>query len=188
MISREGMETALLLMQLRETMNLLIGAWLVISDPRLSIVPRYTLGLAVLVALIGLLVRLVVGQRRRWRERQRSLPELVEPRPAPEPPPRTRRKERARRRRELPEDTVRRWYAETLLELERRGVPKPAALTPGEYLQRAGEAYPASAGSLTALTRAYEDVRYGSRVISADRLGRLEAHRGVVLQTLRENG
>ena len=33
-------------------MNLLIGAWLVISDPKLSIIPRYALGLAVLVLAI----------------------------------------------------------------------------------------------------------------------------------------
>ncbi len=33
-------------------MNLLIGAWLVISDPKLSFVPRYALGLAVLVLAI----------------------------------------------------------------------------------------------------------------------------------------
>jgi hypothetical protein len=44
------------------------------------------------------------------------------------------------------------------------------------------------APSLTALTRAYEDVRYGSRVMAADRLDRLEAHRGVVLLGLRDGG
>ncbi|HEX2929911.1 MAG TPA: fused MFS/spermidine synthase [Candidatus Binatia bacterium] len=33
-------------------MNLLIGAWLVISDPRLSMIPRYDLGLAVIVLAI----------------------------------------------------------------------------------------------------------------------------------------
>ncbi len=33
-------------------MNLLIGAWLIISDPRLSAIPRYGLGLAVLVLAI----------------------------------------------------------------------------------------------------------------------------------------
>src|SRR6266404_4371941 len=33
-------------------MNLLIGSWLVISDPKLSFIPRYSLGLAVLVLAI----------------------------------------------------------------------------------------------------------------------------------------
>src|SRR2546425_45508 len=33
-------------------------------------------------------------------------------------------------RHELPEDTVRRWYAEMLLALERRGVPKAPTTTP----------------------------------------------------------
>ena len=42
-------------------MNLLIGAWLVISDPKLSFVPRYGLGLAVLVLAIVVPLKL-----RRW--------------------------------------------------------------------------------------------------------------------------
>jgi predicted membrane-bound spermidine synthase len=42
-------------------MNLLIGAWLVISDPRLSLVPRYGLGLAVVV--LAVIVPLKI---RRW--------------------------------------------------------------------------------------------------------------------------
>jgi predicted membrane-bound spermidine synthase/predicted Zn-dependent protease len=42
-------------------MNLLVGAWLVISDPRLSLVPRYGLGLAVVV--LAVIVPLKI---RRW--------------------------------------------------------------------------------------------------------------------------
>ena len=42
-------------------MNLLVGAWLVISDPRLSFVPRYGLGLAVVV--LAVIVPLKI---RRW--------------------------------------------------------------------------------------------------------------------------
>ncbi len=42
-------------------MNLVIGAWLVISDPRLSLVPRYSLGLAVLVLAV-----IVPFKVRRW--------------------------------------------------------------------------------------------------------------------------
>jgi predicted membrane-bound spermidine synthase/Flp pilus assembly protein TadD len=42
-------------------MNLLIGAWLVISDPKLSFVPRYGLGLAVVVLAV-----IVPFKIRRW--------------------------------------------------------------------------------------------------------------------------
>ena len=42
-------------------MNLLIGAWLVISDPKLSLVPRYGLGLAVIVLAIVVPLKI-----RRW--------------------------------------------------------------------------------------------------------------------------
>jgi predicted membrane-bound spermidine synthase len=42
-------------------MNLLIGAWLIISDPKLSVVPRYALGLAVLALAI-----LAPYKVRRW--------------------------------------------------------------------------------------------------------------------------
>jgi hypothetical protein len=144
------------------------------------------LGMVVLVALLLFLAWLVVRQRRRWLERQRLFPELVEPRPAPVLPARTRHKERVRRRRELPQDTVRRWYAETLLEMERKGVARPRWQTPGEYLREAEAAFPDTAASFAALTRAYEDVRYGNRVIGPERLDRMEAHRDVVLRVLRE--
>ena len=39
MISREGMETALLLMQLRETLNLAIGAGRLLPNPHLLVRP-----------------------------------------------------------------------------------------------------------------------------------------------------
>jgi hypothetical protein len=144
------------------------------------------LGLATLAAVLFLLAWLVLRQRRFFAERRRLLPELVEPAPAPEPPARGRRRERVRRRRELPEDTVRRWYAEILLEMERKGSPKAPWQTPGEYLAATGGSLSSAAGSLTALTRAYEDVRYGRRDVPRHDLDRLEAHRGIVLQELRE--
>ena len=143
------------------------------------------LGLALLAGFGALLAWVIVQQRRRWVERERRLAEVVDPVPVPEPPARSRRRERVRRRRELPEDTVRRWYAEVLLEMERLGTSKPPWATPAEFLSVAGAAFPAAAGSLTALTRAYEDVRYGNRDIPPDRVDRLEAHRGAVLQALR---
>ena len=144
------------------------------------------LGLAALAAVVFLLAWLVLRQRRFFAERRRLLPELVEPTPAPPPPVRSRHRERVRRRRELPQDTVRRWYAEILLEMERTGSPRTPWQTPGEYLAATGDSLPASAGSFTALTRAYEDVRYGRRPVAPADLDRLEAHRGMVLQELRE--
>jgi hypothetical protein len=71
------------------------------------------------------------------------------------------------------------------MELERCGVPKEPWRTPAEFLERAGEAFPRARSGLTALTRAYEEVRYGSRTIDPERLDRLEAHRGIVLAALR---
>jgi Domain of unknown function (DUF4129) len=145
------------------------------------------LGLAILVGIVLLLGWLIVRQRRKWALRERRLAEVVDPRPGSSPrPARSRRRDRSRRRRELPEDTVRRWYAETLIELERKGISKLPWRTPGEFLEEANEAFPGAAGSFTALTRAYEDVRYGRRAMSPERLDRLEAHRAMVLGTLRE--
>jgi hypothetical protein len=143
------------------------------------------LGLAFLAGVMALLAWLVAQQRKRWVQRQHRLAQLVEPRLMAEAPGRPGRARRARRRRELPEDTIRRWYAEALIELERRGVPKVPWRTPAEFLGEAGEAFPEVRASLTALTRAYEEVRYGSRTIGPDRLDLLEAHRGVVLGALR---
>jgi hypothetical protein len=65
-------------------------------------------------------------------------------------------------RRELPADSVRRWYAEALLALERRSVSKPVAATPAEFADDVSRAYPALTGDFARLTRAYEDVRYGN--------------------------
>ena len=132
------------------------------------------------------LVQLEGNEERGGDKRQVFGPELVEPAPAPVPPARSRQRERVRRRRELPQDTVRRWYAEILLEMERTGSPRTPWQTPGEYLAATGDSLPASAGSFTALTRAYEDVRYGRRPVAPADLDRLEAHRGTVLQELRE--
>src|SRR5207247_6124087 len=67
---------------------------------------------------------------------------------------------RPRAKRELPADLVRRWYAEALLLLERRGLAKPAAVTPSEYLGDVARAFPATRAQFESLTRAYEDVRY----------------------------
>jgi hypothetical protein len=148
-----------------------------------GIVPRI-LGLVLLTLLVWVLAWFIVQQRRRWVERELRVAEVVAPAPSP---PRVReswRRDRARRRRELPEDTVRRWYAETLIAMERRGVSRVPSRTPAEFLREAVEAFPGAAASLTALTRAYEDVRYGTRAIAPERLDTLEAHRGIILASL----
>ncbi len=88
-------------------------------------------------------------------------------------------------RRELPADTVRRWYAEALVALERRGLDKPPAATPAEYLGDVIRAFPVSRSSFGALTRAYEDVRYGSLDVDRTILRRLEDGRAAMLETFR---
>jgi len=142
------------------------------------------LGLAALAAVVFLLAWLVLRQRRFFAERRRLLPELVEPAPAPPPPVRSRHRERVRRKRELPQDTVRRWYAEALIALERLGLAKPPARTPGEYLGDVTRTFPACAPGFTALTRAYEDVRYGSVRMEAPALASLEVERETAMAAL----
>jgi len=87
-------------------------------------------------------------------------------------------------RRELPADTVRRWYAEALLLLERKGLTKAPSLTPGEYLRDVTQAFPGTGVGFTALTRAYEDVRYGLRKFDRDALDLLDVHRTMAMQAL----
>jgi Domain of unknown function (DUF4129) len=82
--------------------------------------------------------------------------------------------------RELPADTVRRWYAETLDALRAHEVVKETWQTPAEFVPTVAAAYPACAGPFAELTRAYEDVRYGGRRLPGDRLDRLaERHREI---------
>lgn len=82
--------------------------------------------------------------------------------PAPQP--------RSRFRRELPADAIRRSYAQVLIALHERRISKEPALTPGEFVLEVEAAFPESADDFRALTRAYEDVRYGGR-----RIGRADA-------------
>jgi hypothetical protein len=88
-------------------------------------------------------------------------------------------------RRELPEVTVRRFYAEALLALERRDVAKPDPLTPAEFVPVVGAAFPEVRPSFEDLTRAYEDVRYGDREITLERVARLRGRRSLMLETFR---
>jgi uncharacterized protein DUF4129 len=137
----------------------------------------------VLLALGYLLVRTI---RIRWQGFQRKEdPPPDGPRAVPTSifSPR-RRRTRSRNQQELPSDTVRRWYAEALLVLQRLGLPKAPSRTPGEYLREVTVAFPECAPGFAALTRAYEDVRYGSLRFDRDTLGRLEGNRQLAMSVL----
>lgn len=136
-----------------------------------------------LLAFGGLLLLLVTVIRRLRSNAQefdepREQPGIVtsapiEVRGAPSP---TRRA----RRHEPPDDVVRRWYAEILELLRRRNVPKEPSLTPAEFVPEVAAAFPGCAKGFAALTRAYEDVRYGHRTVASVRLSELrEAHRSL---------
>jgi uncharacterized protein DUF4129 len=82
---------------------------------------------------------------------------------------------RPRFRREPPADTVRRWYAEALWALRRREIARELWQTPAEFAPVVADAMPSCADAFAELTRAYEDVRYGSLRIDPTTIGRLEA-------------
>lgn len=88
-------------------------------------------------------------------------------------------------RRELPADAVRRWYAEILIELERRHLPKEPARTPSEFAPDVALAYPECGEPFRALTRAYEDVRYGNLAFDRSELKRLEVNHRTVMAALK---
>ena len=90
-------------------------------------------------------------------------------------------------RAELPADAVRRRYAEALLALERREIRKPAADTPTEFAPAVAHAYPAEAADFVALTRAYEDVRYGGLRLDGEALAELDRRARRVLDAVRRN-
>ncbi len=69
-------------------------------------------------------------------------------------------------RAELPADAVRRWYAEALIALRARGVVKPPAATPAEFVVTVARAYPSIEPDFLSLTSAYQDVRYGALEMS----------------------
>jgi hypothetical protein len=88
-------------------------------------------------------------------------------------------------RREPPADRVRRWYAEVLAALARRGVRKDPSLTPAEFGPEMTNAYPECAEAFEALTRAYEDVRYGSLQMDRAGLRRMDGHHRTILAAIR---
>ena len=88
-------------------------------------------------------------------------------------------------RRELPADAVRRWYAETLLALRELGIIREPWQTPTEFAPVVGEAVPSCAAEFELLTRAYEDVRYGSLRLDRPALRDLESAQKRITKTLR---
>ncbi len=88
-------------------------------------------------------------------------------------------------RREPPADRVRRWYGEVLAALARRGVRKDPWLTPAEFGPEMADAYPECSEAFEALTRAYEDVRYGSLQLDRAGLRRMDGHRKTILAAIR---
>jgi Domain of unknown function (DUF4129) len=152
-----------------------------------STVPAWErlLGLLGLAAIVAGLVWFMVRRRQRARRAMADLSARDRPDDVivrRERPPRARR----RPRRELPEDSVRRLYAQALIELEKRGRPRPDALTPGEFLRHTARDLPECAPGLTVLTRAYEDVRYGRLVIDGAKVDSLEAEWLVLSKAIRE--
>jgi hypothetical protein len=101
------------------------------------------------------------------------------------PIPEREREVRGRRREELPADAVRRWYAEVLLALRRRDLQKEPSATPAEFLREVRRTYPALGEHLELLTRAYEDVRYGSLRLDPGSLRDLDARHRALLRALR---
>ncbi|MDP9342798.1 MAG: DUF4129 domain-containing protein [Actinomycetota bacterium] len=143
------------------------------------------IGLLALAGIGALLVWLIVRQRRLWILQERAEPEAPPELSRPVQPAVATGRRKRRPRGELPDDTVRRLYAETLLALQSWGAARPPHRTPGEYLREVTVAIPASAPGFTALTRAYEDVRYGSRAFDRTALDVLEVQRDSVLEAVR---
>jgi Domain of unknown function (DUF4129) len=90
-----------------------------------------------------------------------------------------------RRRRSLPADRIRLWYAQALLALERHELRKDPSLTPAEFAREVGRTLPELREHLDPLTRAYEDVRYGSLRVDDVTLRELRAHHRALLARLR---
>jgi hypothetical protein len=143
------------------------------------------LGLLVLTAAALVLVRMI---HRRWPRavpRKRAASDGSQSLAVEPPDGRGLRARRSRPHREMPADTVRRWYAEALLALERRGLTKPPAATPAEFLNDVERAIPGCRTQFMALTRAYEDVRYGSLGVERSVMQGLEEGRTTLMETLR---
>jgi hypothetical protein len=118
------------------------------------------------------------GPAERDRVPTREIGEAMPHRDAPRP--------RMRVGRAPPDDLVRRWYAEALVSLERLGLLRPPARTPGAFRGDVSSAYPGAAQPFDALTSAYERVRYGGMAPDRDALKALREERGRLRQLLRD--
>lgn len=103
----------------------------------------------------------------------------------PLPEEQTRPASRGPFRRELPTDTVRRWYAEALLALRAHGLAGDPSRTPAELLPEVAAGFPDAAEGFRRLTLLYEDVRYGNRHLSGDVVHAFEPRAREVLAALR---
>ena len=88
-------------------------------------------------------------------------------------------------RRELPADAVRRWYAETLLALESSGSSASRGRRRRSSRRWWPRPFPSCAAEFELLTRAYEDVRYGSLRLDRPALRDLESGQKRIAATLR---
>jgi hypothetical protein len=84
----------------------------------------------------------------------------------------------------LPRDPVRRTYAEVLEALASRGFQKHPDATPSEFARAVGERVPTVAPDLTAITDAYERVRYGGAASTRDDARSMGSHRRSLLSLL----
>jgi hypothetical protein len=144
-------------------------------------------GVTVLFLIVGALVYLVVRQRRKaravvdpamkWADSQDDEEGLFARASAA--------RKRRKLRNELPEDSVRRLYAEALDELEERGRTRPASVTPGQFLLTIRRDLPDCAAGMGVLTRAYEDVRYGRIDLERATIDSLEAEWSVLRKAIR---
>ena len=82
-------------------------------------------------------------------------------------------------------DAVRRAYADALDALEASGEPKPPDATPGEFARDVSARHPVVAEDFGALTRAYEDVRYGAATLASDAVEAVERHRRSLVAAVR---
>jgi hypothetical protein len=146
-----------------------------------GLIPRL-LGLVVVAAIVWVMVQVI---RRRRAEDDWGSEHRDEPAPPARPLRPAQRLRAARRaRRELPADTVRRWYAEALLLLERKGVARAPGQTPDEFLRQVAAAVPECRHGFHELTRAYEQVRYGNVIFGRDDLKVLEPRQAHVMEVL----
>jgi hypothetical protein len=112
-------------------------------------------------------------------------PAVVEEATAALAPPISRR--RSFLGRELPADVIRRWYAEALVVLEGRELGRPPGATPAEYLYEVARAFPTNSAAFAQLTRAYEDVRYGSLAVDRAVVRRLNEGRAEMMESFRRD-